>query len=190
MRGALLLVVLLLAVQGCSDAPTEATPPSTEATLMVLETGPCPGPRPPAAASGLPEFTFRCLTGSSELTLGTAPGTPTVLNLWAPWCAPCRDELPLFDRLHAEAGDQVSTVGLVEMDTAASSLAFASEFELSFPSALDQTGKLLHDQGLNGLPVTYFIRADGSIAHRQIGPIASYDELRALVTQHLGVTVP
>ncbi|MEJ7702732.1 MAG: hypothetical protein WKF47_03245 [Geodermatophilaceae bacterium] len=66
----------------------------------------------------------------------------------------------------------MSMVGLVEMDTRDSSLAFASDAGLSFPSALDQTGKLLYDQGLNGLPATFFLRADGSIAHRQIGPIS------------------
>ena len=113
-----------------------------------------------------------------------------MLNLWAPWCGPCREELPFFERLHTEAGDLVSMVGLVEMDTRDSSLAFASGAGLSFPSALDQTGKLLYDQGLNGLPATFFLRAYGSIAHRQIGPIASYDDLRALVSEHLDVAVP
>jgi len=189
MRWWAVLGFALLLLPGCSDSLPE--PPTTRAIVARMDTvGSCPGPRPPPAPGGLPEFAFPCLSGESELTLGTAPGGPTVLNLWAPWCGPCREELPFFERLHTEAGDLVSMVGLVEMDTRDSSLAFASDAGLSFPSALDQTGKLLYDQGLNGLPATFFLRADGSIAHRQIGPIASYDDLRALVSEHLDVAVP
>ncbi len=191
MRRPLGLLFALLLVAGCASGGPEAAPPSQSLVAVALTMDPCPSPSAPAGAGDvLPELSFPCLVGYQDLTLGVAPGVPTVLNLWAPWCAPCRAELPLFDRLHVEARDDVSVVGLVEKDTLQSSLTFAAETRLSFPSALDQTGRLLYDQGLNGLPATFFLRADGSIAHRQIGPIASYDELRALVAEHLEVAVP
>ncbi len=192
MRGALLVLGVLLAVQGCAtSSQTEAAPPSESPAAVDLRMDACPAADGPAGDGDvLPELSFPCLAGSGDLTLGTAPGVPTVLNLWAPWCEPCRDELPLFDQLHTEAGEVVGVLGLVEKDTLASSLSYVSDAGLTFPSALDETGELLENQGINGLPVTFFLRADGSIAHREIGPIHSYEELRGLVAQHLGVTVP
>jgi len=185
------LVAVALLLSACTaDAP--AAPEASGGSLVVFDPPDnCPPPLAvPAAADTLPDLTFPCLGGGPDLELAAAPGEPTVVNLWASWCGPCRDELPLFQQLHDQAGDLVSTVGLVEMDTRQSSLAYADDMGISFPSALDQTGKLLYDQGLRGLPVTYFLRPDGSVAHREIGPIASYDELRALLAEHLDVAIP
>ncbi len=191
MKRALLVVALVLVIPACSaDAdPGDATP-SGDAEIIVTQLATCPAPQSSATGEDvLPDLSFPCLSGPGEMPLGRAPGVPTVLNLWAPWCEPCRDELPLFGRLYAEAGDDVGVTGLVEKDTLRSALAYAAETDLRFPSALDRTGELLLDQGLNGLPATFFLRADGSIAHRRIGPITTYDELRALIAEHLGVDV-
>lgn len=189
MRRALLgmVLALVLVLVGCSETGSDGAPVGSD-SQVVLAMGACPAmDGSPAVAGALPLKEFPCLTGSGELTLGIPPGRPTVVNLWAPWCGPCKEELPLFDRLYQQAGDVITVVGLVEKDTRASSVAFAAEFRLTFPSALDETGELSTALGLNGLPVTFFLRADGSIAHRQIGPITSYEELLGLVAQHLGV---
>lgn len=185
---AAVLAVLLLAA--CSDDPAgpAGTPaPSTVATDLAD----CP--QFPAADApvedGLPSLGFPCLGRNSTLTLGGPVGQPMVLNLWASWCGPCREELPVFEQLSAEAEDQLLVVGLVERDTAASSLAYAAELDLSFPSAIDDTGEFLTEVGLNALPVTYFVRADGTVAHQQLVPITSYDDLVALVDEHLDVTL-
>lgn len=185
------ILALFLLVPGCAGDLPEVPRPSESAAVYALTMAACPAAGSPArGADGLPELTFPCLTGAGEMTLGGTSPLPTVLNLWAPWCEPCRDELPLLDRLHAEAADVVRVTGLVEKDTLESSLAYAADAQLAFPSAIDRTGQLMDDQGLNALPVTFFLRADGSIAHREIGPITSYDELTALVQEHLAVTVP
>ncbi|CAN5363606.1 hypothetical protein BH20ACT5_BH20ACT5_23500 [soil metagenome] len=144
----------------------------------------------PVAADSLPELTLPCLGGGPPVSLAAAPGLPMVLNLWATWCGPCRAELPIFQRLHEQAPGSVRMLGVVQQDTVASVGAYAAEMGLNFPSLLDADGELLTEGGINGLPVTYFVRADGSIAHRQLGPIPSYDALRGLIGEHLGVTVP
>lgn len=191
MRATLLVLLVLLVLQGCTSARPEAASPSQSRSAVVHMLAGCPAAGSATGAGDvLPDLSFPCLTGSGTVTPGRAMGVPTVLNLWAPWCAPCREELPLFDRLYAGSGEAVRVLGLVERDTATSSLNYAAEVGLHFPSALDEAGELLADEGLNGLPATYFLRADGSVAHRQIGPITSYDQLRDLVAEHLAVDVP
>lgn len=138
---------------------------------------------------GLPLLVFPCLAGASQLSFGGPVGQPMVLNLWASWCGPCREELPIFERLYDEAADQVLVVGLVQRDTSRSSLAYAAELDLGFPSGLDDTGQWLTEVGRNALPITYFVNADGTLAHEQLIPITSYDELTALIAEHLDVTV-
>lgn len=190
MRRALFAVLVLFLLPACASAQSRNNGAQGSTSALALTMGSCPSVDTVGGATGgLPDLFFPCLDGSSQLTVGGAPGRPTVLNLWAPWCGPCKDELPLFDRLYQQAGEAVTVVGLVEKDTLASSVAFAAESRLTFPSALDETGELSTALGLNGLPVTFFLRADGSIAHRQIGPITSYDELVGLVAEHLGVDV-
>lgn len=199
MRRALLVqVVVLLALAGCGQSGSQAargvSPPAGSGVVSPsgppTTLDPCPVTGSTSGVDALPKLSFRCLIGPTPLILGQAPGVPTVLNLWAPWCGPCREELPLFDRLHDQAAEQVIVIGLVEKDTESSSVAFAAETGLSFPSGLDESGQLSTAEGLSGLPVTYFLRADGSIAHRRIGPITSYEELRELLSEHLGVAVP
>lgn len=178
-----------LAVAGCTG---EAGSPPTDTVAAASDLPACPATGSAAAGEDtLPGLDFPCLSGVTPFPLGDAPGVPTVLNLWAPWCAPCREELPLFQELHVNAPPAALRVlGLVERDTAASSVAYANEVGLQFPNGLDAGGDLMTEQGLNGLPATYFLRPDGQVAFRQIGPIASYADLRALVAEHLGVDVP
>lgn len=183
--------VSLLLLAGCAGAAPAADPSPRSAVSAPVTLHACPAPGPVAAGGDvLPDLSFPCLGSGPDLALGTATGKATVLNLWAAWCGPCRAELPLFEQLYEQSVDGLSVLGLVERDTAQSSLAFAAETGLSFPSGLDEAGRLLAGQGLQGLPVTYFLRADGSVAYRQIGPVTSYDDLRGLVAEHLGVTVP
>lgn len=177
-----------LVLSACAGSAEPDTAPTT--TAVVSDLAGCPAPGAVAAArDSLPAHEFPCLGGDIPFTVGDAPGTPTVLNLWAPWCPPCRAELPLFQQLHTAAVG-LRVLGLVERDTVASGVAYAHKVGLTFPSGLDADGALMTDQGLNALPATYFLRADGSVAFRQVGPVASFADLQALVARHLGVDVP
>jgi len=149
---------------------------------------PCPQ-QPDTAAAGaelLPPLTFDCL-GGGTLDLGRAPGVPTVVNLWASWCGPCREELPVMQQLAAAAGGKVAVVGVVSKDGTEQASSFAADAGATFPGAFDGDGRLMTDLGLNALPYTYFLDADGAIAYTQVGPVQSFDELRHLVAEHLGV---
>ncbi|MGY1705950.1 TlpA family protein disulfide reductase [Geodermatophilus sp. SYSU D00697] len=183
------LVLLAAALAGCGtdepDAAAAPTAPSVENT-----TAPCP-PQPDRPAYGgevLADVTVECL-GGGELALGRAQGLPTVVNLWASWCGPCREELPLVQQLADEAGDRLRVVGLVSQDPASNGLAFAADAGITMPTGVDAQGELAIEQGLRGLPYTYLLRADGSVAHLQLRPVTSLGELEGLVAEHLGVTL-
>ena len=190
---AVALAALLLAglLAGCTtvgqQAPlhTRGVAPdaaSDDATL------PCPDQADVTATGNqvLPPLAFDCL-GGGTLNLGRAPGVPTVVNLWASWCGPCRQELPLMQQLSDAAGGQVQVIGVVSKDGVDQATSFAADAGATFPSAFDGDGELMTKIGIQGLPATYLLDADGAVVYAKIGVFASYDELRTAVADHLGV---
>ena len=162
--------------------------PAPDVVGMDTALQPCPE-QPDVAAEGpqtLPALAFDCLGGGS-LDLGNAPGTPTVINLWGSWCGPCREEMPLLQQFADAAGDRVRVVGVISRDGLPQAASFASDAGVTFPSAFDGEGQLMTELGLNGLPYTYLVSANGALVHTQVGPIDSVAELETLVAEHLGV---
>jgi cytochrome c biogenesis protein CcmG, thiol:disulfide interchange protein DsbE len=188
--GALFLLLALLA--GCTsdddtDAAAAPTPASSDLDQLDTDLLPCPAqPDQPAADSDLPATVFDCF-GGGTLDLSRAPGVPTVLNLWASWCGPCREELPLVQQLADVAGDRVRVLGVASLDGASQTASFAQDAAVSFPSAFDGEGEVMAAIGVNTLPHTVFLAADGSIAYVQTGPVATLSEFQQLVADHLGV---
>jgi thiol-disulfide isomerase/thioredoxin len=179
------MALVLLSACTADTTNPDAPPPALEA-YDTLE--PCPEQpeRPAADAPAMPPLAFDCL-GGGVLDLGLAPGVPTLVNLWGSWCGPCREEMPLLQQFADSAGDRVGVVGVISKDGVPQADAFAADAGVAFPGAFDGEGKLMAELGLNGLPYTYFLEADGSLAYTQVGPVRSVDELRALVAEHLGV---
>jgi thiol-disulfide isomerase/thioredoxin len=112
---------------------------------------------------------------------------PTVVNLWASWCGPCREELPLMQQLAVSGAGKLRVVGVVSKDGRPQAVSFAGAARATFPSAFDGQGDLMTKLGLQGLPYTYFLDADGAVVFTQVGPVTSEDQLRGLVADHLGV---
>jgi cytochrome c biogenesis protein CcmG/thiol:disulfide interchange protein DsbE len=175
--------VLSTVLAGCTSGGEERdVEPRADSALLA-----CPAQTDErAGGSALPAVSFECL-GGGELDLARAPGVPTVLNLWGSWCGPCREELPLFQQLADDAGDQVQVLGVISKDGIPQAESFAADVGVTFPSAYDGDGELMADLGLNVLPYTAFIAADGTLVFSQLGPVDSVDELRGLVVEHLGV---
>ena len=193
MRGALgagAAVVALLG--GCGTAANDSggqAPPSTTARsgpAAALQACPAQPGEPARGGQVLPPLTLDCL-GGGTLDLGRAPGVPTVVNLWASWCGPCREELPLMQQLSAGGAGKVQVLGVVSKDGKPQALAFAGDAGATFPSAFDGQGDLMTKLGLRGLPYTYLLDAHGAVVYTQVGPVTSEDQLRQLVADHLGV---
>jgi thiol-disulfide isomerase/thioredoxin len=181
-----LAAVLVMGLAACGTTPHAGAAKTTAPASSAVQACPAQPDRPAKGSQVLPSLTFGCL-GGGRLDLGKAPGVPTVVNLWASWCGPCREELPLMQRLAAAGAGKVRVVGVVSKDGRPQAVSFAADAGATFPSAFDGQGDLMTKLGLQGLPYTYFLDADGAVAFTQVGPVTSEEQLRGLVADHLGV---
>jgi thiol-disulfide isomerase/thioredoxin len=163
-----------------------ATP---ELAALRAEAGmePCGAPERPPVEGGLPEVTLPCLGGGEDVTLSSLRG-PLVVNLWASWCGPCREELPYYERLHEQGG--VPVLGIDYQDVLpAEALQLAAETGVTYPSLADPGGALRGPLRVRGLPLLLLVAEDGTVAYRDFVAIESYEQLAGLVEEHLDVTV-
>ena len=127
----------------------------------------------PAPQQGFlaPDFELKTLTGEI-IKLSNLRGQAVLVNLWATWCPPCREEMRTIEKVYQEYHGQGFTVLAVNMtyqDTPVDIPPFVKERKLSFPILLDATGGVAHDYQLQSLPSSYFIGRDGVINEVVIG---------------------
>ncbi len=124
------------------------------------------GERPPAPSRTLPRL------GGGEGSIAAMKGKPLVVNFWASWCDPCKDEAPALRRAHAELAKAGGTVlGVTVDDSSPDSQAFVEEFDLPFPSLRDVDGELGEDYGRTGVPETFVIDRQGRVAAMSRGQV-------------------
>lgn len=122
-----------------------------------------------------PDFALERLDGG-RLGLGDLRGKRVVLNFWASWCVPCRDEAPLLrDAQIRYARQGVVFVGIVFNDTPQKARDFVAEFGLTYPNLIDGRNRSAVEYGVTGLPETYFIDASGVVVSKKIGPVDGAD---------------
>ncbi len=113
---------------------------------------------------------------AKRFTVTGAEGLPTVLNVFSSTCAPCVEELPEFERLSRELVGTVRVVGVDHLDRRSAGLTLLERTGVTFPVGFDESGRLSTDYRLAGLPATFFIHSDGTLADSVLGPIST-DEL-------------
>jgi peroxiredoxin len=117
-----------------------------------------------------PDFLLSRLD-DGELRLSDLRGQPVVLNFWATWCGPCRKEIPQFvDAYERFRDDGLVIVGVNMQEGKGIVRPYAEDFGMDFPIAIDVDGEVGDAYRLLGLPVTYFIDADGVIRSVFTGP--------------------
>ncbi len=133
-----------------------------------------------------PDFALTLFSGES-LRLADLRGTPVVVNFWASWCPPCRQEAPLLERTwRAYRARGVTFVGVDIWDSDADARRFLRDFAITYPNGPDP-GAVALDYGLTGIPETYFIDRDGQVVRKWIGPFTE-ESLRALLDELLAAT--
>ncbi len=125
------------------------------------------------AESRAPAFELPRLEGGS-LSSSELEGRPVVINFWASWCIPCREEAPLLERTWREYKDDgVVIVGINIKDSVTAAKEFIDEFDITYPIVRDESGELERAFGLTGLPETFFIDHEwkfiGSASGSEVG---------------------
>lgn len=188
---AAVVVALLVAVavsRGGDRAAAEEQVVSPLAGCEELTAPPADAPRTGPASTGpaLPALTLPCFTGGEPFVLTDLRG-PAVVNLWGSWCPPCREELPVLQRLADRTSGELHVVGVVTRDTRSAAAALADDLDLRFPALYDRDETLLTELGRIGLPVTLFVDRDGRIKSVYQGAPFDDERLAGLVEQHLQV---
>ncbi len=128
----------------------------------------------------LPDFSIRCVDGR-EFSLSAQRGKVVVLNLWATWCTPCVKELPHFDRLQKEQGEEVAVLALHSPPVTADVNEWLAGYSYAIPFAVDEDGSLSALLGASAvLPHTVILSPEGTVRYSQPGAL-SYEKLLELV---------
>ena len=117
----------------------------------------------------MPPLQAARLDTGEPVTSQTLRGHPVILNVWAPSCGPCRDELPGLDRIAAEYAGRVEVVGLMGWGTTEEGKAVLEGSDLRHMPLLAGGEAFLGALDVETVPTTFFIRPDGTLAGRQIG---------------------
>ena len=154
----LIPVLLILALLcGCAEAPAETT---AAPTTLAPTTAPTEQ-APPMA----PDFTVYDM-GGNPVKLSDFIGTPVVLNFWASWCGPCKAEMPDFDEAckALEGKVQFLMVNLTDgnTETVESASGFIAQAGYSFPVFYDTASQAAMAYGIQSIPCTFFIDAQGA----------------------------
>jgi len=126
--------------------------------------------RPPMEGLKAPDFTLPTLDGK-EVKLSDYAGKIVFLNIWATWCAPCKEEMPSMQKLFELMRGKDFVMLTMSIDEKKETVeAFMKENKLTLPVALDQQQKVSPLYRITGVPESYIIDKSGMVIHHLIGP--------------------
>lgn len=142
-----------------TSTPTPTAPPPTPD----LPVAPMPGNRAPL-------FTLNGPDGQS-VSLDDLRGKPTIINFWATWCPPCRQELPVLESTFENYREQINFVAVNLRESPGTVQPFADKMGLTFPIVLDTDSVVSQQYQVRGIPTTLFLDARGVVVNRHVGPL-------------------
>jgi len=133
-------------------------------------------------------ISVECVDGSAGAIIESLRG-PMIINVWGSWCSTCLAETPEFVSFYKKAKGKVQLVGVaVEESSPENSEKFIIENGMTWPNFYDREDKTRSYFGM-GVPVTWFIDAEGAVKFKKYGEVKSEKELIDLTEKHLGVKI-
>jgi cytochrome c biogenesis protein CcmG, thiol:disulfide interchange protein DsbE len=121
------------------------------------------------ASRPAPALPTQVLSGH-RVDLASLRGRPAVVNFWASWCGPCKQEAPQLRSFDKDIGNRATLVGVDWNDAADNARAFIAKSHWSYPVLRDPSGGVGNAYGLNGLPTTFVLDSSGDIVQKLQGP--------------------
>lgn len=124
-----------------------------------------------AVGEPAPDAAVQQLDGSGEVSLADYRGKWVLLNFWASWCDPCRDEAPAIETFSKQNRDNLVVIGMDTEDLSGDALDFTREFGLTYEQLHDADGSRKDAYGIFALPENFLIDPEGNLALIQRGPV-------------------
>jgi cytochrome c biogenesis protein CcmG, thiol:disulfide interchange protein DsbE len=138
----------------------------------------------PVPGSRAPDFSAPYLDKPGELSLSSLEGRPVLLNFWASWCPPCKDEAKLLEDAHRRYEGRVEFVGVDIRDSRTDATKFVADYGVTYDQIFDEGERLYSQYGLTGQPESFFIDATGIVVRHIPGPLGANE-----LEQYLGELV-
>jgi DsbE subfamily thiol:disulfide oxidoreductase len=168
------LAVIVVVLGGCATGGVAITPAESPGASVIQIGSPLIG-KPAPALAGI------TLDGT-PFDLVSLRGSPVLVNFWASWCGPCRDEFPLLaaaEKRHAAQGLKV--IGVLFKDDAAPARAFVTDEKADWPTVTDPSRTIAQPWAVLAPPQSYFIDRSGIVRDLQIGQVRDAAELDAIL---------
>jgi DsbE subfamily thiol:disulfide oxidoreductase len=128
-----------------------------------------------------PDFAHERLDREGTLALSSLEGKAVVLNFWASWCTPCKEEAPFLEQVWRDNRSRgLVVVGFDAKDFRRDARRFARRFGLTFPLVFDGPGDSLEDWGVTGFPETFVLDRRGRVVQAFVGDVTSDEDKREL----------
>ena len=118
-----------------------------------------------------PAFDCRGSRAAERSRRRRSPARPQVVNFWASWCVPCRDEAALLQGAARRYGDRLAVIGIDHQDFAGDARGFVHKYGLTYPSVVDKGDKLYTKYGLTGVPETFCTDRRGRVVAHVPGAV-------------------
>ena len=134
-------------------------------------------------------FELELITGG-DLSLADLRGKVVMVDFWASWCTPCRQEAPVLVQVYREYAESgVEFVGIDIWDKEENARSYLETFGIPYPNGIDNSGEIAINYGVRGIPEKFFIDRDGLVQRKFVGPIRE-DKLREALDELLAAGPP